>query len=649
MERPAPLSRRELLVLIGIVLLALGLRLGYVLSQRGDILFDHPILDEQRYVDAARALEAGRHAEKEAWWQPPGILYALMVVFRLVGSGLLFPRLLQVVLSAAACLLVFAIGRRGFGNRVGLAAAAILAVHGVVVFESHELLPPTWILFADLAALLLLLRAKDQQTLQPSFVAGLALGVSTVFSPTVLPFVAVAAGWLRRAPLVAVLLAGVVLPLVPVTAHNYQRGHELVLVSTNGGLNFFIGNNERYQETFALRPGRHWEELTTEPRRKGIEKAGAASTYFVRKGLRFYADQPARALGNLARKGYLFWNGREIPRDTDLQAARAESTLLRVLVGPRSVPWPDGLLLPLAVMGLILCWPERRRLFPLYGFLAVQAVVIPVFFVSSRHRVPALPILALFAAAGVVALATRWRELGRRKQIGCVAGLAALLVLLNLPTWEAAIAYHGERDFYRGIALRDQQQRPVAALAAFRRAVAEGPRDARFWFELGNTLSATGSTREAARAWSLAGDLDPWDSRHRRRAAEALGKLGDVDGALAVLQAHLDARQRDPAHYAPDHLNLAFVRATRGQYREAAAHVQAAARADPAHARRQLPGMIQAALRTPSITDAAFWITVGDVLRDLGLHSASHAAWQRALALASDPAQRGALEQRLGR
>lgn len=583
------MDRRAALTLVAILAVALALRLGLLLEQRSDVLFDHPVLDEQRYVGEARALAAGRAVEDRPYWQPPGIIYALAATFRIAGPGLLTPRLVQVLVSVASCLLLFAIGRRLFGERVGLAAAAILAAHGVVVFESTELLPPTWILFFDLLALFLLLRAGERRTPPRSFAAGVALGVSAVFSPTILPFVLVAAVHLRRPSAIAALVAGVLLPILPVTVRNHRHGGELVLISTNGGLNLHLGNNPDYRETFALRPGRHWEELVDEPRRHGITRPGAQSSYFTRKALSFVADHPIDAAGLHLRKTYLFFHGAEIPRDTDLHEARDHSVVLRALVWPGPLRFPDGLLIPLALLGVAVWWKDRRRLAVPLEFLATLAIVVPIFFVTSRHRVPALPVFALFAAAGLPILIERWKTWRPRGRVLASGGAVALVVILNLPIWEGRLSYRGELDFYRGLAWRDLQ-RPAEAVAAFRRAAAAAPADARTWFELGNTLDALGDPGAVA-AWQRAAEADPWDSRPRRRIAVALTRRGDLDGAIAALEASIAASLREPSHYAPDHLNLAFLREQRGDSGAAIEHLHAAARADPAYFHDKAPRM----------------------------------------------------------
>lgn len=593
-----PLDRRDRILVAAILATGLLVRLAYLASLHHDLLYEHPILDEQQYVDGARRLADGQGIAAEPYWQPPGIIYVLAACFRIVGPGLTAPRLLAILVSVATCLLVFAVGRRLFDSRVALGACATCALHGVLVFESCELLPATYILACAMLGLWLLIAAERARG---AFAAGLAFGVAALFSPTVLPFVAVAAAWLRRWPLTAALVLGAALPVAPVTARNVAHGGEWVLVSTNGGLNFFLGNNARYAETIALRPGRRWEELTAEPSRHGVVAPGAASSYFFCEGLAFIRAEPARALALYARKLYLFFNGGEIPRDSDLYAERAESPILRVLVWPGPLRFPDGLIIPLALTGAFCLWRERKRLFVLYAFVAVQALVTAAFFVSARHRVPALAAFALFAAAALP-------ELRRRPRLAALA--LALVVVLNLPTREAALSWAAEGDFYRGLAELRQRHDPPAAVGYFERAAARDPGDERIWFELGNALDAAGRAPEAIDAWKRAAAVDAWDVRPRRRASALLLRAGDLDGAIAVVQANVDARLREPAIYAPDWLNLAFLHARRGDVERAIAALRACAEADPLYFHQHAPGLPRGEVAAPR-----FWQALDELLR----------------------------------
>jgi tetratricopeptide (TPR) repeat protein len=617
-------------VLAAIVLAALGLRVAFVLGRRGDVLFDYPVVDEERYVEIGRAIGAGLPTEPKPWLQPPGMMYALGAVFAVAGPGLLVPRLVQALLSSASCLVAFLLARRLFSRPVAFAATALCAVHGVLVFETHELLAPTWALAANLLALLLLLVCEERRSPLAALGSGLALGVSGVFAATVLPFAAVAAVWLRRAPLVAAFAAGVALPVGAVAWSNWRPNDELVLISSNAGLNFYLGNNADTHATLAVRPGPHWDDLMDEPRRAGASRPGAASSYFLRKGLAFWREHPGRAAAAYLRKLGLFFHGLEVPRDTDLYAARRDSPLLGVLVS-RGPPWlPDGLLLPLALAGAIACWPERRRLALAYAFVASQALVIAAFFVTSRYRVPALPVLAMFAAAGVGACWDRWRGGGGARRFALLALVVALAVALNAPVREARISFAAELDFYRGLAYLRYLRDPTRAAERLRSASAQDPADARVFFELGNALESSRRVEEAVAAWRRAAELDPWDGRPARRVAAILSSRGDLGGAIAVLEAHVASRARPQGYYGADRLNLAFLRARRGEWEAAALELREAERLDARHFSQQIEGLTRAALAEGKSGGAGFFLLLAERNEALGRRETALAARARA-------------------
>lgn len=630
------MSTRERYALVAIVAIALIVRIAFVLGQRSDVLFDAPQLDEGRYVAEARSLVDGTPNEQDAlpYWQPPGLTYVLYATMKVAGPGLLAPRLVSAIVSAASCLLLFALARRLAGTRVALAAAAILALHGVVVFEASALLPATFALALDLAALLLLVIARDREERAWRFAAGagLALGASALFAATVLPFAAVGviALWKRRWRPLAAFVVGVVLPIAPITARNYVRAGEPVLVSANAGLNFYLGNNADYRATFSLRPGRHWSELVTEPERTGAAKAGTAgaSSYFFGKGLGFYREDPVGAAGLLARKAYLFLHGAEIARDSDVYAARGDSVVLSALVWPAPVHVPDGLLVPLALVGIVALWPERRRLAIPLAFLGLQLVFVSLFFVTARYRLPSIPVLALFAAAGIPRLV---REVRARSRFGlaCVALFAGLVVACNWPAWETRLSLAAERELNRGLAYQARHDLPAAA-GSFHRATQLDPNDAAAWFELGNSFDAIGRGPEAVEAWRRAAELDPWDSRARRREAMGRSRMGDIDGAIAALEALIASGAREPGHYAPDHLNLAFTLVRRGSDEaRAIAHLRAAA-ADREYLRGALPRMTALA----EIRSIPFLRALADIAGATNLPDLAAAAGARASELA---------------
>ncbi len=58
-----------------------------------------------------------------------------------------------------------------------------------------------------------------------------------------------------------------------------------------------------------------------------------------------------------------------------------------------------GMLMPLAIAGMIATWPDRRRLSIVYALALAYAASVVMFFVFARYRYPLVPFLILFAAA----------------------------------------------------------------------------------------------------------------------------------------------------------------------------------------------------------------------------------------------------------
>jgi len=61
-----------------------------------------------------------------------------------------------------------------------------------------------------------------------------------------------------------------------------------------------------------------------------------------------------------------------------------------------------GVLCPLAALGIVLTWRRWRELWVFYALTFSMVCAIALFYVMARYRYPLVPLLILFAAAGVV-------------------------------------------------------------------------------------------------------------------------------------------------------------------------------------------------------------------------------------------------------
>lgn len=455
---------------VAVFALALSARLYYLHEIRASPLFTAPVVDARTYTEDARYFSDVSFAGRPApFWQPPLYPMLLGVLFALAGDDLYLPRLIQAVLGALVCVLISLLGLRVFGAGVGLGAGFAAALYGPLIYFGGELLPTLLACCLNVLVLLLVIGAGGWQR---ALAAGVLLGLSALAVANVLLCAPVLLGYLyyrqRRLRSPALLLLGCALVIAPVAYRNWAVGGDRVLISHNAGINFYIGNNANFEQTTRIRPGRAWAELVEMPeRRAGLEQPSAKSRYFFAQSWQYITAEPLDFLGLLAHKGYLFLRGDEIPRNRDLYFARNDSALLSILLWKKGLAFPFGLVAPLALVGLFgvvrSSSPEGRLL---ALFVACYALSVVLFFVTGRYRLPAVPVLLLFAACGVRVLWHRPRPE--------LAAFAALLVFCNVATGAMDSAGNAHEHYYLGYAYEERDM-PAHAARHYRRAMVRDP------------------------------------------------------------------------------------------------------------------------------------------------------------------------------
>jgi len=535
------MARRAALLLFGV---AFAVRMAYVAGVSTLLWFPVPLVDGANYFRLARRIAAGDLlGGGEVFWQPPLYPYFLALLFRLFGERMIVVVTAQAALGALTCVLAARIGARLWGSRVGLVAGGIAAFYGPLIhFDAQPLVP---VLHTALVTggLLALLRAAGTGAPPPPrtgrafWAAGLLWGLAAIATPNILLTVPVVAAWIARRrsarsrPLLA-WIAGLVLPVMLVAGRNLLVAGEPVLVSSNGGINLYIGNNPDYDRTVRIRPGGEFERLAQEPENLGILGAAARSRWFSERAVAFWTGYPFPAARLFARKTLDLVAGREIPRNENVYEYRRFSTVLALLLWRAVVSFPFGVVAPLALAGAFLALrtraagegsaaaaPDGREgVLLLLLAAASYAASIVLFFPTDRYRLPLVPIAALFAAR----LLAQPRALRRP---ACAAVLAAGLVLFNLDAARATESYPEEEALNRAYALR-ALGRSGEAIAEYERAFALNPRRLDAPNSLAVLAAERGDWEEAVTRYRQALEIDPGFVDLRRSLGEALLALG---------------------------------------------------------------------------------------------------------------------------
>jgi tetratricopeptide (TPR) repeat protein len=630
---------RFALAATGIFAVAFIVRLLHVWQMRASPFFTVLMGDAHGYDEWALRIAGGDWMGHDVFYQAPLYPYFLGIIYAVAGRNLLLVRLVQIAIGSASCVLLAAAARRFFSTNVGIAAGLILAVYAPAIFFDALLQKSVLDVFFICVALWLIAQittttaetAKDakknssQRSLRPlRFSAwtalGLTMGALSLTRENALIFIVVIVVWAFRVAsirAVGFFAIGLGCVLVPVAARNAMVGGGLFVTTAQFGPNFYIGNNPTADGTYAsLRYGRGAPEYEQQDATELAELAlgrrlspAEVSSYWTDKALDFITTQPGAWLALMARKLALVWNRAEMV-DTEDQASHAEySTPLRIL-GPLT---HFGVLVPLAVFGVIVTWPLRKRLWILHAMLVAYAGGVALFYVFARYRYPLVPMLVPFAAAAVLeigvlvagAFTSRRRPAADRRSQWALSPLAAtvaVVIVAVFANWPML-----STDFMRavtennlGVALQAEQRFDEAA-AHYRRAIALRSDYAPAYSNLGTVLRAKGQLPPAVDAYEQALRLQPAYPDAHYNLANALLDEGHPDAAAQ----HFEVALRSVPGSAEVHNNLGIALAAKGRRDEAAAEFEAALRVDPSSARahRNLGDLMAAAGRGAEALD----------------------------------------------
>lgn len=433
-------SRRDLATGLAVLATAWLVRALYVVSVAGQPAVRFPMVDSLAYHERALAILGGDWVGEGVFYQDPLYPYVLAGLYALFGPGSIGVLLAQAAIDAATAALVFAVGRRVFGYGAGLTAGALAVFYSVFWYYDALLLKVATSVFAVTLTLALCVWARRRGGAARWAAAGAALGAAALTRGNVLLFVPALAVWVavavpRRRAALAGLAAGFVLVVAPVTIRNAVVGGDFVLITSQAGQNFYIGNYRGavglYRAPPFVRAHPRFEEddFRAEARRRtGRDLSPSeASRFWLREGLREIAADPGRFLWLLGRKARLLVGAYEVPDNQSFDFFRENVSPVLAL------PWPGfALVLPLGLVGL---WWGRREpdAWLLAAFVASYALSVLLFYNMSRYRIPLVPALLVFAGYALVDGAARARRRAWRGLVPAAAAAAALGAFACIP------------------------------------------------------------------------------------------------------------------------------------------------------------------------------------------------------------------------
>jgi tetratricopeptide (TPR) repeat protein len=525
-----------------LVVLAAVLRIAYTLSSRSSPFFAHLDLDTKFYDGWARQIAAGDWVGDEVFFMGPLYPYFLALAYKAFGPSLLAAKLVQSLVGSLTAGFAFLLGRECFGSWVGLIAGLLAAVYVPFIFTDTLLLFPVLATLLNVIMLYFLCRGLKRSATRALFASGVFAGLSAAGNASVLAFAPLAAGlivfhrgWgvgqsVRKAALFALGIAVVVLPIM---ARNYAVGKDIVPLTSNAGLNFYIGNSAHATGAYVKPEGL---DIYTDPSGRSIAeralgrslKPSEVSRYWSGRAGAYIRSDPGGFARNLLRKFFFFWSVYEIPQIEHLPFERQYSWLLRL-------PTPSfGIVGPLGIVGMVLALRRRREALPLALFILAYSLSIIAFFVVARYRLPMVPVLLVFAAYFIVWLISqgaggRWRPAA----YSLIAWLC-LFVVVHINFYRIHPLNGFAQSYYRLGVIHEGKGDLAGALANYSKALEIDPSIVQAQVNVGILLSRQARYQEAKEHLACAVRLDPDYDKAFYNLGLVYAEAGTNDSALVM-------------------------------------------------------------------------------------------------------------------
>lgn len=329
-------------------------------------------------------------------YRPPLFPLFITGIQYLFGTTVEAVRIVQAVVGAIVCVLIFYMGWIIGGARAGIIAGMLSIIYPPLIFYSTQILSENLFIFLTLLAVLCVSVSGSNPHARWRILAGVCFGLSALTREVGL-FVAFGTlAWylLNQGNillgfgkwLIIVLFA--LLTISPWTLRNYLNFRTLVPISTNTGINFYIGNNPAATGTFqwVVPPSATWNK----PSPNGYYEI-EANRLGLKAGMRFIAEQPTAFLQlTLKRFGLMV-----IPpyQNIDNNTSALEFVYRLIWLFMYIVIFVSGI-----IVSPIMLYKQYRNLSLLY--ITIFILLLPhVFTVANfRYQLPIMPFAIVLAA-----------------------------------------------------------------------------------------------------------------------------------------------------------------------------------------------------------------------------------------------------------
>jgi 4-amino-4-deoxy-L-arabinose transferase-like glycosyltransferase len=384
---------------MGVLALALLLRIGFIFYLQPDRLYFSDSID---YLRAADNLV--NHSEfGEGYKRPPLYPVFLAAVLAVGGGKLVAVKIAEAILGVLTVFVTYLLGKTVWSRRVGVVAAAMVAVHPYLFVLSAFVYSETIFTLLLLLATLTLLTADDAKRVT---LAGLLAGLACLAKPSALAFLVAGIIWIvlatrwtwpRRVGMSAVLVVTMLAAITPWLWRNYLVFGEVSPLDARTEVHLPYKVDSRFVSKLEYFRTRQKKTRFVSHKDAALDILHAPLAYAVYVGgqmrtLWTIRPDQLQTANEAVRRKAAAQDARMLVKNHPAEKVQRYAWLFAVVLTPYYV---------LAFVGL---WAGRAQFRKAVLFLLLIlgfSLGYAMFFARLRYRLPIEPFVALFSAVAL--------------------------------------------------------------------------------------------------------------------------------------------------------------------------------------------------------------------------------------------------------
>ncbi len=324
---------------------------------------------------------------------PPFYPFFLSIIYRFFGHDYAAVRIVQSIIGAFSCVLIYSIGKRAIGAAAGGIAAFISIFYPPFIKSAMLLLTELFFTFILCLIVFYLLKIQEKMKFKNCIILGLLLGIAALtrsimlfFPIFIIPAFIYLKDKYRISEIVKryiLILLAIVFTLMPWVIRNYNIYHKFVPASTEGGQGLYLSYCPK-GGIFGFNAA-PLDPVVIEGNK--ISSPILRSQFFIKKTVDFIAANPRKVLVLEVKKLLYFW----APFDWEI-------------VGGRWFNLVYAAILPFFTLGVMVIFKQFRKIYPILLPIIYFQIMTLVFYGSPRFRLPIEPYIFILGAVGILQL-----------------------------------------------------------------------------------------------------------------------------------------------------------------------------------------------------------------------------------------------------